>query len=789
VPVRKKFPDVGSVVWQQKRAYNLGAGGFVLLLCMRACVRVKARMSVLKEEKKMMEIQTRSRQTPLTRSVGVGDCTVDEFDTLGRAGGDQQRPQNGADVHVVRKLNLSPLPVVSKKSSRDVGVGDGDVFAVETAVTDVGPVRIHEREVSTEQNTEVKEKEIKTVFLGGGTGDIAPVIGAAKPKQTRSIGVGDDKVFEVSDAESSSVQVHEKELRTVYIGGGAGGAAPAPKSTRNVGILCKTAMREVGVMYHCDDAAPMTRSIAVGVGEMGVSDNFELAERSDSSVHVTNMALQQLNMAAFQSRHLRFSNEQLREVLDLMLKKNLRSVAVQCRFATVDRGVSTTASAADMSVSVGCSDDTVDVDVLPVRQFRSVAIDCRPSVFHRACGADFVYRVDSATNTRTQGIRVDRGSNTDTVVKYPAATNTEGRLSGETVSTETEPMMFESAVSGAGDDVGLKTGQMRTTVTREVKKTSSSLASSLPSSSSSAAVTGGGAVDVELSKASSAESSLKSSDLARQKKRDSMLFGDVDEPPLIVAGGEHYHAAHSDSTLSTSSTSVSTGVSGGSSSQLVMPSRTVSEPAFSQTTSSSSRESFVSRSDEALVHGSPRPRHSDDMTRQMTYGLESSDGDGSGDTLGSVVWRGAEMHPGTITQSTATQSRGSSGGGGRQVYVTETRIERRRGGPDVSGAVSGTSLTSDVSGIMSGTSQRSDVSGVMSGGFLRSDVTGTVSEGSLRSIMKSSSSSDKDSTSPTVTRRRISFIDSAEHKGFVADEFFVSGCLDSLLVVIVSSVR
>ena len=89
-----------------------------------------------------------------------------------------------------------------------------------------------------------------------------------------------------------------------------------------------------------------------------------------------------------------------------MLKKNLRSVAVQCRFATIDCGVGTAASAADYVASVGCSDDTIDVDVVPVRQFRSVIIDCRPSVFHRACGADFVYRVDSATNTRTQGIKV-----------------------------------------------------------------------------------------------------------------------------------------------------------------------------------------------------------------------------------------------------------------------------------------------------------------------------------------------------------------------------------------------
>jgi len=77
-------------------------------------------------------------------------------------------------------------------------------------------------------------------------------------------------------------------------------------------------------MWYCsDDAAPLTRSIAVGVGEMGVLDEYELmaAGRSDSSTHITNMALQQLNMAAFQSRQLRFSNEQLRDVLDAMLKK------------------------------------------------------------------------------------------------------------------------------------------------------------------------------------------------------------------------------------------------------------------------------------------------------------------------------------------------------------------------------------------------------------------------------------------------------------------------------------
>ena len=492
-------------------------------------------------------------------------------------------------------------------------------------LVDVGPVRIHEREVSTEQNTEVKEKEIKTLFIGGGTSDTVSVLGgAAAPRRpTRSIGVGDDRVVE-TDAESS-VQVHERELRTVYVdGGGSGGTVPAPKSTRNVGILCKAAMREVGVMYHCEDAAPMTRNIAVGVGEMGVSDGFELAERSDSSVHVTNMALQQLNMAAFQSRHLRFSNEQLRDVLDMMLKKNLRSVAVQCRFATVDRAVSTGVGSAEYSVTVGVGDDTVEVNVVPVRSFRSAAVDCRPSVFHRACGADFIYRVDSATNTRTQGVRVERGCNTDAVVRYPASTNTESRLSGETVATETEPVMFESTAGGGGPSSvgGPKTAEAVGSV--EVRKATSP---------QTLAPSGTGASTEKSSKAGGTESSEQ----VRQKKRDSMLFGDMDEPPLIVAGGEHYHPVDSDTTLSTSLTSV-----GSSGAHLVMPGRTVSEPAFSQTMSTSSQESFVCRSDDALLHGGLR---ADDRTRQMlmAQGLETSDS--SVGTLGQLLCFSFEKLP------------------------------------------------------------------------------------------------------------------------------------------------
>jgi len=116
-------------------------------------------------------------------------------------------------------------------NSRDVGVGESDVFA------DVAPVRIHERDVSTEQNTELKEKEIKTVFLSGSAGrDAAAALGqvAAKPK-TRSIGVGDSKVYDLTDAAGeSSVQVSQSNNNQVS-GGETIGPHPADGSVTRGG--------------------------------------------------------------------------------------------------------------------------------------------------------------------------------------------------------------------------------------------------------------------------------------------------------------------------------------------------------------------------------------------------------------------------------------------------------------------------------------------------------------------------------------------------------------------------
>ena len=129
---------------------------------------------------------------------------------------------------------------------------------------------VRERELHTEASSHVveKEKEIHALLIGADkdrTDSIVRKMERAYKPPTRSIGVGDANVFDTGN----NVHVHEKELRTVIIG-----SAEKAKNSRNVGVLCKAAMRDVGVSHLSSDVAHNSRTVAVGVGE-GLFDLFE----------------------------------------------------------------------------------------------------------------------------------------------------------------------------------------------------------------------------------------------------------------------------------------------------------------------------------------------------------------------------------------------------------------------------------------------------------------------------------------------------------------------------------
>ena len=263
---------------------------------------LQVRISVLKEEKRLLSLQLKAKNNKLNmRSIGTG---VDHHPDYGRARAMTSSTSN-VTSHPTSSFHTSLTgsqmngDAYRRPAMRSVGVGDFTVQenALIQSVSGgvVQTAKVHERELHTEQNTHVHEKEIKTVFLGQSADandslSLRPKVAPKPPKKPlRSIGVGDGNVFDAN----SNVHIHQKELRTVFIGGQDKDDKP---TQRNVGILCKAATRDVGVTYMYDDELAATRSIAVGAGEMGVNMELLFAEGGEGgtvgeygSAHTTNI--------------------------------------------------------------------------------------------------------------------------------------------------------------------------------------------------------------------------------------------------------------------------------------------------------------------------------------------------------------------------------------------------------------------------------------------------------------------------------------------------------------------
>ncbi len=381
---------------------------------------LQVRISVLKEEKRLLMLQLKAKNNKLNmRTVGVGDDTVEDFDK---------------QHSIIYKGEMrAPRPPM-----RSVGTGEGDVYESQVQLYNGAP-EVRERELHTEQSTHIleKEKEIHTLLLGKDSERMENLSLFRKRSlrsltPSRSIGIGEGDVFDPSN----SVHVHEKEMRTVIIGG----EEKQRKLTRNVGILCRAAVRDVGVMYVFEDEKPSTRSIGIGVNEGGVIDEELYAmEPITTSVHTSLTTLQQMNLVAFHSRNINIRQEDLRLILDEKLRKVVRSVGCQVRFAMHDKGVN---HVGYDQVSVGVGNDSVDVVVRDIVDTRTVGIDHRPSMLHRSVTTDRIHSKDASTMMRREQGQA-KSTNTEKIATYPASTNTDN-VRTYTAGTETDLKIFQA---------------------------------------------------------------------------------------------------------------------------------------------------------------------------------------------------------------------------------------------------------------------------------------------------------------------------------------------------------
>ncbi|XP_070194306.1 serine-rich adhesin for platelets-like isoform X4 [Littorina saxatilis] len=404
---------------------------------------LQVRISVLKEEKRLLALQLKAKSSGTSasvRSVGVGEDRVDSSSVSPQAFAYPTASSPFAPLASSPRSPMvkSPPPTMPKPSRvKTVGVGEHSVIEpyllqphLPTGFT------ITDNQVENEIRTSIYEKEMvfgsldrrlgsfnqrrgqqlsasEDILDTGAQGSpvqsthftINQIQRSAPKSMTRSVGVGEGNVHD------TSLQIHEKELRTVIIGGSGG-----PVGKRNVGVEVRPTMRSVGVSYCCDDAKPQTRTIGVNV-----------------TYDMTNM-----------HTSLDFKGEEeLRLALRGVLQRNVRSVSTMCDFrpALTHTGVQHE-SFSNVSVGCGGEDCRVDVDIRqPVVQ-RSMGVTVKPDTANRTVGTEKGWALDMGTNTPSPEV-YNKASNTENRRTGTVSTNTEQGLRRKT-ATQTDVRVFQS---------------------------------------------------------------------------------------------------------------------------------------------------------------------------------------------------------------------------------------------------------------------------------------------------------------------------------------------------------
>ena len=412
---------------------------------------LQVRISVLKEEKRLLMLQQRAKSStlkPNTRSIGVGHESVlppfsDKMTAMEKMSFTTVSlptprsfdfPSNisprSTSTPRVPELK-SPPPTMPKPKVRNAGIGDHSVIEpyllqphLPTGFIITNNEVHHEIRSSYEQETLLLNRS-RLQMHSDRIEEQLPVqpqthitinqIQRGGPKAlTRSIGIGDGNVFD------TGLQIHEKELRTVIIG------QTGHVGKRNVGIECCPATRDVGVHFCCDDEKPSTRTVGVNVN--------------------TSSLITSLN----------FKGEELRVALQDVLHRNVRSTGTNCNFRPLMSDVGTMYQKIQC-VTVGVGEECrTDVDIRPHIAKKSLGVTVRPEITNRSMNTE-------------KGWLLDQSTNTPLIEKRTKATSTEKprQLSS---STFTEKTLVRNTSSQTDMRTFLATDQVKNVGCNTVKK-------------------------------------------------------------------------------------------------------------------------------------------------------------------------------------------------------------------------------------------------------------------------------------------------------------------------------
>lgn len=353
---------------------------------------LQVRISVLKEEKRLLGLQMQAQK---------------HVNTVSRGAGSDSPPPSP----------VSPPPTLPKPRVRMAAVGDHDVNEPYLLQPELESTHVYEKETliidrAQQQSSVFNPEELKPL--------------------TRTVGVGEGNVFD------DSMHIHEKELRTVIIGQGE------RTGKRNVGIECRPSTRDVGVSYNFDMVEkPTMRSVGITTETTALvtnvsfrSEEFTSALRNALAKNVRSVSVQVDNRQEF--RHVGIqssvSSWNIRSIgvgdcsIDVEVRNPVarRSVSIDAFPDRMNRAVNTDygwrLDAFTNTVPQFMESETTQTE--DVRKYHTTTMTDRNVLYNVSCQTDL--KIFAATDQVKNS-----GTNTDKVLTYNTGMNTVLRPSME----------------------------------------------------------------------------------------------------------------------------------------------------------------------------------------------------------------------------------------------------------------------------------------------------------------------------------------------------------------------
>ena len=349
---------------------------------------LQVRISVLKEEKRLLGLQMQAKKHVNSVSRGVNTD------------------------YVPPPSPKSPPPTLPKpKKTKVAAVGDHSVHETYVVQPDSDSTHVYERE---------------TIILDRAQRSQAVYNPDDSKPLTRTVGVGDGNV------QDDSLHIHEKELRTVIIG------QENKPSQRNVGIEVRPSTRDVGVSYNFDASVdkPATRSVGITTETTALTTNvsfrseeFTSALRNALAKNVRSVGIQANNRLQTYNVGIQSSSSawSIRSIgvgddsIDVEVRQPVarRSVGIEAFPDRMNRCVNTDYgwrldAFTNTSPQYMESDSTQTEEV---RKYNTTTMTDRNTMYNVTC------QTDSKVFTATDQLK-NTGTNTEKVLTYNTGMNT-----------------------------------------------------------------------------------------------------------------------------------------------------------------------------------------------------------------------------------------------------------------------------------------------------------------------------------------------------------------------------